>query len=376
MSIGSEGGRRGERAAARHLRRRGWTVVATRWRGAGGEIDLVAARGGVVALCEVKARSDPAALAEPVTAAQRVRIRRAAEAFVASRPDLAAPRPASTSSRCAWVGPGAGAPSARRGGRPVTCPAPPITSGVGHRLEGAPVQGREPPGPQGGVVLGRRVADVVGEAELGIRLRHRAGHQAVPGGLRDDRRGRDGGARGRPRSPGGAGGRRGRGGSRPRGRRPGTGRRRRAPAPSAAGWSCGARRGRSWPGRRSAPRPARRGASWRSRRGRARRAPTAWSRRGRPARGGRRGSATPGRGRPPRRPAGPPGTRGRPRRCRRRGGRRSAGRARRGGRPGADAARAGRRVPMRLAARARSAASRGCGPSCPPCRAGSTAWRG
>lgn len=93
MSIGSEGGRRGERAAARHLRRRGWTVVTTRWRGAGGEIDLVAARGRVLALCEVKARSDPAALIEPVTAAQRIRIRRAAEAFVASRPDLAALAP-------------------------------------------------------------------------------------------------------------------------------------------------------------------------------------------------------------------------------------------------------------------------------------------
>ena len=93
MSIGSVGGRRGERAAARHLRRRGWTVLATGWRGAGGEIDLVAARGGVLALCEVKARSDPAALVEPVTAAQRTRIRRAAEAFVASRPDLAALQP-------------------------------------------------------------------------------------------------------------------------------------------------------------------------------------------------------------------------------------------------------------------------------------------
>jgi putative endonuclease len=93
MSIGSDGGRRGERAAARHLRRRGWTVLTTGWRGAGGEIDLVAARGGVLALCEVKARSDPAALLEPVTAAQRARIRRAAEAFVASRPDLAGLRP-------------------------------------------------------------------------------------------------------------------------------------------------------------------------------------------------------------------------------------------------------------------------------------------
>ena len=93
MSIGSDGGRRGERAAARYLRRRGWTVLTTGWRGAGGELDLVAARGGVLALCEVKARTDPAALLEPVTAAQRARIRRAAESFVASRPDLAGLQP-------------------------------------------------------------------------------------------------------------------------------------------------------------------------------------------------------------------------------------------------------------------------------------------
>lgn len=79
-------GRRGERAAERFLRRRGWTVVARRWRAAGGEIDLVAARGGVLALCEVKTRSDAAALAEPLTAAQRARMRRAADAWLALHP--------------------------------------------------------------------------------------------------------------------------------------------------------------------------------------------------------------------------------------------------------------------------------------------------
>ena len=71
MGDRAEEGHRGEAAAARHLIRRGWTILARRWRGAGGELDLVAARGDVVAICEVKARGDPAVLEEPVTAAAR-----------------------------------------------------------------------------------------------------------------------------------------------------------------------------------------------------------------------------------------------------------------------------------------------------------------
>lgn len=61
-------------------------MLARGWRGGGGEIDLVAARGRVLALCEVKARSRPEALAEPVTARQRARIARAASAWLARRP--------------------------------------------------------------------------------------------------------------------------------------------------------------------------------------------------------------------------------------------------------------------------------------------------
>ena len=47
-------GRAGERAAERWLIRRGWRILATRWRGGGGEIDIVAERRGIVATCEVK----------------------------------------------------------------------------------------------------------------------------------------------------------------------------------------------------------------------------------------------------------------------------------------------------------------------------------
>jgi len=67
-------GRAGEDAAARHLARRGWRIVARRWRGGGGELDLVARRAGVLAVCEVKVhRGSPVAYA-PVGARQRARI--------------------------------------------------------------------------------------------------------------------------------------------------------------------------------------------------------------------------------------------------------------------------------------------------------------
>jgi putative endonuclease len=83
-------GARGEEAAARFLARRGWSLLARNWRGAGGELDVVAARRGVVAVCEVKTRTSAAALVEPLTAAQRVRIARAAAAFLMLHPELAA----------------------------------------------------------------------------------------------------------------------------------------------------------------------------------------------------------------------------------------------------------------------------------------------
>ncbi len=89
MSGRSERGHRGERAARRHLTRRGWRILAVRWRAAGGELDLIAARGMLVIGCEVKTRTDPAALVEPLTAAQRARMARTAMAFIALRPGLA-----------------------------------------------------------------------------------------------------------------------------------------------------------------------------------------------------------------------------------------------------------------------------------------------
>ncbi len=81
-------GRIGEALCAWRLRLLGWRIIARDVRTRVGEIDLVAARGRTLAFVEVKARSDAAAT-EPLLAQQRRRIVRAAESFLAARPDLA-----------------------------------------------------------------------------------------------------------------------------------------------------------------------------------------------------------------------------------------------------------------------------------------------
>lgn len=72
-----------------HLRLRGWRIVARGWRCPAGEIDLVARRGRLLAVIEVKSRGAVAAAAASLSPRQRRRIARAAEALLAARPDLA-----------------------------------------------------------------------------------------------------------------------------------------------------------------------------------------------------------------------------------------------------------------------------------------------
>lgn len=72
-----------------HLRARGYRVLARRLRTPLGEIDILAARGRVVAAIEVKARDGAAAAAEAVLPRQRARIGRAAAWALAHRPELA-----------------------------------------------------------------------------------------------------------------------------------------------------------------------------------------------------------------------------------------------------------------------------------------------
>jgi putative endonuclease len=85
-------GRRGRDAewlAALRLRLAGYRIVARNFRSPVGEIDLVARRGRTLVFVEVKARAGHAAAAWSISPRQQARIRRAAEAFLATRPELA-----------------------------------------------------------------------------------------------------------------------------------------------------------------------------------------------------------------------------------------------------------------------------------------------
>lgn len=81
-----------ETAAALWLMLKGYRVLGRRVRGApgsgAGEIDLIARRGRTLAFIEVKTRPDLDAAAFAIGPEQRRRIARAAEAFLAARPDL------------------------------------------------------------------------------------------------------------------------------------------------------------------------------------------------------------------------------------------------------------------------------------------------
>ena len=72
-----------------HLRLHGWHIVARGWRCPSGEIDIMARRGKVLAVIEVKSRGELVAAASALAPRQRRRIVRAAEAFLTQRSDLA-----------------------------------------------------------------------------------------------------------------------------------------------------------------------------------------------------------------------------------------------------------------------------------------------
>jgi putative endonuclease len=80
-------GQAAEVVAALWLMATGWRILGMRLKAHGVEIDILARRGAVLAVVEVKARATLAAALEAVGPDQRRRLRRAAQA-VAQRPGL------------------------------------------------------------------------------------------------------------------------------------------------------------------------------------------------------------------------------------------------------------------------------------------------
>lgn len=70
------------------LRLKLYRILASRYRSPLGEIDIVAARGNILALVEVKARASHQAAAEAIGSRQRDRLHRAATDFLARHPHL------------------------------------------------------------------------------------------------------------------------------------------------------------------------------------------------------------------------------------------------------------------------------------------------
>jgi putative endonuclease len=77
-------GRRGEWIAAWWLRLHGWRILAQRVRVHGGEVDLVARRGRILAMVEVKSRNRAEDLATAIDARRLKRVA-AAAAIIAPR---------------------------------------------------------------------------------------------------------------------------------------------------------------------------------------------------------------------------------------------------------------------------------------------------
>lgn len=75
-----------EDIVARHYTDRGLVEVARRWRGQGGEIDLIFADGDTMVFVEVKAARDHAAAAQMLRPAQMARLLAAGAEFAGTQP--------------------------------------------------------------------------------------------------------------------------------------------------------------------------------------------------------------------------------------------------------------------------------------------------
>ena len=84
-------GLRAEAIAVLYLRLKLYRIIARNWRSpaAAGEVDIIATRGRTLAFVEVKARATNTAGRYAILPKQQARITRAAEAFLARRPECA-----------------------------------------------------------------------------------------------------------------------------------------------------------------------------------------------------------------------------------------------------------------------------------------------
>ena len=80
MNAKDDLGRQGEQAAVEYLEQAGLRILDRNWRCAEGEIDIVAAEGRVLVICEVKTRSGTGygSPLEAITRSKRARLRRLA----------------------------------------------------------------------------------------------------------------------------------------------------------------------------------------------------------------------------------------------------------------------------------------------------------
>ena len=84
-----QAGRWAEAVAALLLRLKGYRIIGQRQRGPLGEIDIIARRGRVLALVEVKQRASRTAALEAVSPRQQARIARAAALLEVRHPEFA-----------------------------------------------------------------------------------------------------------------------------------------------------------------------------------------------------------------------------------------------------------------------------------------------
>ena len=88
--LARDSGRRGEVLAALLLMLKGYRILGFRLASPQGEIDLLALKGEILAVIEVKRRATLESALEAVRSDQRERLRRAAAAVAAGRPALKA----------------------------------------------------------------------------------------------------------------------------------------------------------------------------------------------------------------------------------------------------------------------------------------------